>query len=113
MKQLTRKNGFLTALVLTGCLAGPAARAAEGVFELVDNGAMERLDEKGRPLGWTDGAAQALKEANGNHFVRIVQRKPGQMTSLYRKAAIPGLRPRGRLAARTRHRSHPRRAPLV
>lgn len=89
MKQLTRKNGFLTALVLTGCLAGPAARAAEGVFELVDNGAMERLDEKGRPLGWTDGAAQALKEANDNHFVRIVQRKPGQMTSLYRKAAIP------------------------
>ena len=63
--------------------------AAENVIELVDNGAMERLDEKGVPFGWGDRTGKVLKEADGNHFYRIVQQDPGRMTSLYRRAEIP------------------------
>ena len=60
-----------------------------GVMELVENVAMERLDPKGVPLGWGDQVCRPMKEPDGNHFIRIVQRNPGKMTNLYRKHEIP------------------------
>ncbi|MBP5227194.1 MAG: cellulase family glycosylhydrolase [Kiritimatiellae bacterium] len=79
--------------VLAGMAVSDAAfaetAADDGVIELVGNGSMERLDPKGVPLGWGDGDCRVMKEPDGNHFIRIVQKNPGKMTCVYRKHEIP------------------------
>lgn len=67
---------------------GTAAAASDAV-ELVENVDMETLDDKGVPVGWGDATCRPMKDPDGNHYVRIVQRNPGTMTSIYRKHDIP------------------------
>lgn len=79
---------------LTVAAAHPAASSGTaqetGFVELVENVSMERLDEKGNPVGWGDRECRPMKEDNGNHFIRIVQQNPGRMTNVYRRHDIPG-----------------------
>ena len=54
--------------------------------EIVQNGSLEKA-EGGMPVGW-ENVGEYLSEG-GNHFLRLEQKKPGEMVSVYRRCDVP------------------------
>ncbi len=73
-----------TALALSALLASAAT-------ELVRNPSFEKADASGTgPEGWpVGGPVRWEKDADGNHFARIVCERPGEMHNLYCEFPLP------------------------
>jgi len=76
--------------MLVSALAAAVVSASSfAAVELVSNVDMEAADAGGNPVGWAGGPARWLKDEKGNHFLRLVQEKPGTMVCVYRRHDIP------------------------
>lgn len=92
---------------LAAFLFGFSAHAAETAAPLIANGDFERDGKAaGWPEGWgsrTPGNGKSWESENGDHFIRLVSRQPGQLQVLYRDVSLtPGKTPGLALAVRYR-----------
>ena len=58
--------------------------------DLITNCSLEKIQDDGSAAELGGHPGRLMIDATGNHYIRIVQEKPGTMTSIYRKHDIAG-----------------------
>ena len=82
---------ILTGLLASAAFASPAdTNRPSTARDLITNIDLEKVNADGSAAELGGHPGRLMIDAAGNHYIRIVQEKPGTMTSIYRKQDISG-----------------------